>query len=151
MIKVYLAGPIASLDLNKANAWRVEMAKHLAAAGITAYNPLRHKIQYLPQTGPVGHDTEHYVDHPLVTADAITARDRNDVITSDLLIANFLGYEGKPTGTAVEFGWADMATVPILVIARPDFVMHPMLESLTDFRCDSLPQAVEVARAILLP
>lgn len=151
MIKVYLAGPIASLDLNEANGWRIEMAKHLAAAGITAYNPLRHKIQYLPQTGPVGHDTEHYVDHPLVMADAITARDRNDVITSDLMIANFLNYEGKPTGTAVEFGWADMANVPILVIANPDFTMHPMLESLTDFRCDSLPQAVEVARAVLLP
>ena len=151
MIKVYLAGPIASLDLKEANGWRIEMAKHLAAAGITAFNPLRHKIQYLPQSGPVGHDTEHYVDHPLVTADAITARDRNDVITSQLLIANFLGYEGKPTETAVEFGWADMARVPILLIIEKGKSLHPMFDSLADFKCDSMPQAVEVARAILLP
>ena len=149
MLKVYLAGPIASLDLKEANGWRIEMAKHLAAAGITAYNPLRHKIQYLPQSGAVGHDTEHYTDHPLVTADAITARDRNDVVTSDLMIVNFLGYEGKPTGTAVEYGWADSASVPILTIH--DSELHPMLHSLTDFHCNSLAQAVEVTRAVLLP
>lgn len=150
-MQVYMAGPIASQTLSAANGWREQLAKQLANVGILAFNPLRGKQQFLPQLGPVGHDTERYSDHPLVTAKAITARDRNDVITSDLIVVNFLNYEGKTTGTAIEFGWADSARVPILVIIEPDKVLHPMLESLMDFRVESLEQAVEVICAVLLP
>ncbi len=150
-MKVYLAGPIASQTLAQANGWREALALRLADVGITAYNPLRGKQQFLPQYGPVGHDTEHYVEHPLVRARAITARDRNDVTTADLMVVNFLGYEGKSTGTAVEFGWADSARIPVLVIIEPGQALHPMLESIMDFRVDSLEQALEVICAVLLP
>ena len=151
--KVYLAGPIASRDLEGATTWRYQ-AKHLLAENcIDGYSPLRGKEDLIPQRGLIGSNTDDYIPDPLTSAKGITARDRYDVQSADLVIANLLDMVEKPTGTAIEFGWADSWGVPVIMIIEPEgsLVEHPMLSDIAGFRVESVEAACALAAQILLP
>lgn len=151
--KCYLAGPIASRDLKGATTWRAQAQGLLAEYGIEGYSPLRGKENLIPQTGPIGSNTEDYVPDPLTGAKGITRRDRYDVRTADLMIANLLDMTDKPTGTAIEFGWADAFNVPVIMIIEPEgsLAEHPMLSEIAGFRVETVEEACELAASILLP
>jgi len=154
--KVYLAGPIASVDLTGATGWRNEattMLKSLSGGCIQAYSPLRGKTQYLPQTGKIGSTVIDYVEHPLTLDQGITGRDRYDVESSDIMIAHLLGATEKLMGTAVEFGWADIFRIPIIMIIEPEgsLVDHPILRDIASFRVESVDEACYLAKTILFP
>lgn len=154
MPRVYLAGPIASKDWDGANSWRRRVRKTLSQHQIVCVSPLRGKREYFPTNGTaITHQTDNYVDHPLTRAAGITGRDRHDIRTVDLMIANLLGATEKVCGTAIEFGWADAWRVPIiLVMEREGSVAdHPMLRQIAEFHVETLDEACDLARMILLP
>lgn len=152
-MKVYLAGPIASRDLEGATAWRHTAKRLLALWGIQGFSPLRGKENLIPQRGLIGSNTEDYIPGPLTTTKGITRRDRYDVQSSDLVIANLLGMTDKPTGTAIEFGWADAYGVPVIMVIEPSgsLAEHPMLEEIASYRVESVEDACVLAAQILLP
>ena len=151
--KVYLAGPISSVDLAGATGWRDEAKRALDDLGIDAYSPLRHKEGLIPQNGLIGADVALYERHPLTSAQGITARDRYDVQSSDLMIANLLGCTEKTSGTAVEFGWADAFGVPVIMVIEDEgsIAEHPMLSTIAGFRVSNMHFACVLAAQILLP
>ena len=152
-MKVYLAGPIASRDLEGATTWRYAAKHRLADYGLQGFSPLRGKEDLIPQRGLIGSNTDDYIPDPLTNAKGITARDRYDVQSADLMIANLLDMGEKPTGTAIEFGWADAWGVPVIMIieATGSLVEHPMLDTIASFRVETVEEACALAASILLP
>lgn len=148
MVKVYLAGPITGLTYDQGQDWREHATKAFSEYGILAYSPLRAK-QYLRTEGVLGGS---YESNPLSTAKGITTRDRNDVLTCDLVLVNFLGADRISMGTCVEFGWADAFRKPLVMAIEPDNPhTHPMLEQIAGFRVPTLDEAIYISRRILLP
>lgn len=153
---VYLAGPITGLTYDGCTDWRDHASKELAAQGITCYSPMRAK-EYLRSEGRL---IGSYEDHPTATAKGITARDRFDVQTCDLVLMNLLGAERVSIGTMIEVGWADAWRKPIvLAIEKPKWFVflrkknihdHPMLSEIASFVVHSLAEAIDTTRAILL-
>lgn len=129
MKRVYLCGPIAGLTATDAKlGWRQIIASMLSP-DIHAVSPMRaepdtasgEKLSYRP---------EAYASHPMLTADAITARDRFDVMRCDMVVANLTG--GKISmGSMIELGWADAYRKPVVAILTPEDVhWHVMVQSI---------------------
>lgn len=148
--KVYLAGPISGLTYDEGQDWRDYTIKKFnqESPSIIGYSPLRAK-QYLRDYGVL----EQSYEHPMSTDKGITARDRNDVKTSDVVIFNFLGASRVSIGTCIELGWADAYRVPsVLVIDRKNNPHdYPMIREFCGWRTDNLDQAVDIVKRILLP
>jgi len=153
MYKVYLAGPIIPVDLETAMGWRRRARQLLELSGISAYSPIRGTVNLLPNVGRIGSDITKYQKHPLTTASGMTARDRYDVQSSDLIIANLLNATEKTCGTAIEFGWADAFGVPVIMVIEPSgsLAEHPMLSAIAEFRVSNMDDACVLTAQILLP
>ena len=151
--KVYLAGPITNVDLGEATDWRAKAKAQLALSGIDAYSPLRYKEGLLPPQGLIGCDVDLYDCHPLTSARGITARDRYDVKSADLMIANLLDMTISSIGTAIEFGQADIIGTPVILIIEPSgsIMDHPILDTIAGFRVETVEAACALAAQILLP
>lgn len=108
---VYLCGPISFLEYEEANDWREYATGYLESFGIKARSPLRGK-DFLKEMGVIG--ISEYDDHPLATDRGIIARDRFDVRTSDLMLANLLGADKSSIGSPAEFAWADAFGTPVV-------------------------------------
>ena len=153
---IYLAGPITGLTHDEARyGWRTDFANLLRDMDldhISCASPMRGK-GFLKDHGVLSSGND-YPQHVMSTAPAITSRDRNDVKTSNLVVACFLESKNKPSlGTAVEYGWADAFRVPVLTIGPRDEinVRHLMLEHLTGWHAATLEEAALVAVHILTP
>jgi hypothetical protein len=157
---VYLAGPITGLTYAGADDWRQYAEKELASWGIESLNPLRGK-QYLADLGilkdaVVNGETHPYLgrdEWPLSMPAGITQRDRNDVKSSGLVLANFEGWTPEtPTsiGTIIEIAWADIFRTPVVVVSPKDSVYrHAMLERIVGFNVETLEAALDIIPAIL--
>lgn len=133
MKTVYLAGPIVNLDYNAATFWRNYSVEVLEDVGIRGLSPMRAKM-FLKDV--VSIDALASIDHPLSTDDGITSRDRNDVMSCDIVLANFLQATNKAScGTPIEFGWADAWRKPIVMVIEPSGnpFDHPMMRSIASF------------------
>lgn len=160
--KVYLAGPITGLTYGESTDWRVYAKQKLSqrvvetsqqregvATGIHGYSPMRGK-DYLHEVGRI--TNKPYDDYVLSTGRGITERDRWDVRTADIVLANFLGAEAISVGTVIELGWADAFRTPVAVAMEKGNVHeHAILDELYGWRSDSLDEAIEVVKAVLLP
>lgn len=150
MFRVYLAGTISGLSYNAAaGGWRREFNRMISPE-IKCYSPMRAK-EFLADKGKL---FGAYEEHPLATESGIVARDRNDVMTCDVMVACFLESQGNfSLGTAIEFGWADAGQKPIIMVAREGdpHREHPMLRRLAGYIVDDLPSAVAITQHILLP
>lgn len=149
MKKIYLAGPISGLTYDGAQDWRVAFQKDIDSR-IACYSPLRGK-EFLKMRGPL---EGSYQEWPLSTDQGITARDRNDCTTADLVIFNLLGAKKRVSiGTMIELGWADANRVPAILIMEKEGNVHehPMVRMTTQFRVDNIPDAILLAETILLP
>jgi nucleoside 2-deoxyribosyltransferase len=146
--EVYLAGPIAGLTAGTAVTWRSFMTRRLADYGIGVRDPLRDTpldmaseelLTPLPKAADV-----------LGTPRAIVARDRFDVKSADVVVANLLEASRVSIGTMVELGWASNEGKPIVVIMKPDNIhAHPFIDVLADYIVTDLYEAVSVVRSIL--
>ena len=154
MKKIYLAGPISGLTFDGAQDWRdyftYEMAKLADPRDIACYSPLRGK-EYLKMRGPL---EGSYEEFPMSSDKGITTRDRDDCMGADLVVFNLLGATQRVSiGTMIEFGWADAARVPAVVVMEKEGNVHeyPMIREIAGFRLDNLADAVKLSRILLLP
>lgn len=84
----------------------------------------------------------------------ITTRDRWDATRCDLLLVNLIGATTVSIGTVLEIAWADLSRTPIVCAIEPDGNNphhHGMLNDIIGFRVPTLTEAVDIAKAILLP
>lgn len=147
--KIYLAGPISGLTYESAAlGWREQIRTLLPEFDL--FCPMRAK-EFLAGEGIL---QGAYAFNPMSSENGILGRDRNDVFTSDLVIANFLEDEGNMSlGTAMEFGWADAWRKPVIMIAEQDNVhrKHPMLRGSSVYVVETLDEAAILAKHLLLP
>jgi nucleoside 2-deoxyribosyltransferase len=146
--KVYLAGPISGLTYGGAENWRIQFSAAVDQR-IACFSPLRSK-DFLTQHGVI---EGSYPYNPLSTDQGITARDRNDCTTADLVLFNLLGADRISVGTMIELGWADANRIPAVLVMEPNGNPHdhPMVRQTTQFRVDNLGDAVKLVNTILLP
>lgn len=143
----YLAGPIAGLTHDGATDWR-ERAAELLAPEVVALSPMRGKA-YLKHAGVIGNAP--YLQ-PLSSDRGIVARDRFDVRRADLVIANLAGARAVSIGSCVEFGWADAFGTPVLLVLNAgELHDHPFLRQLAGWTVQTVEDACELAKVILLP
>jgi nucleoside 2-deoxyribosyltransferase len=147
MKKIYLAGPISGLTYEGAQDWRDYFTSTIDQQ-IACFSPLRGK-EYLAMRGPL---EGSYDEFPLSTDRGITTRDRNDCMGADLVVFNMLGAKRVSIGTMVEFGWADAARVPSILIIEKEGNIHnyPMIREIAGFRVDNLQDAIAIAEIVLL-
>lgn len=144
---VYLAGPIKGLTYTDATEWREYAKQYLQKYGIITVSPMRFKT-YLSTENKMPDSVEQL---PLSSEKGITTRDRNDVLTSDLVLANFLGAVVASCGTPIEFGWADAWRKPIVMVMEKTHnpFDHGMMRSLAGFRVETLNEGLMIVRALL--
>ena len=152
--KVYLAGSIRGLNYNEATEWREKVKIELSKYGIDGYSPMRAK-SYLKPINDVGVDRlkDSYAEHPLSTMKAIVCRDFLDCTKSNLIIVYLKGAKEVSMGTIMEIAWAYQARVPIVLVMEKagNIHEHGMITQCCDFRVETLDEAIEIVKAILLP
>ena len=146
--KVYLAGPIAGLTYDEGQDWRAYAQAVLGGAYINGFSPLRGKA-FLRDSGKIG--TEGF-KHALATDKGIMKRDSNDVKTSAAILVNFTEAKTISRGTDMELAMAYILQVPVVVACPEDsFVLnHPMVRACIDYRVDTLDEALDIVKTIVL-
>jgi nucleoside 2-deoxyribosyltransferase len=145
MYHVYLAGPIKGLAYEDSVFWRDVIKAVLFDTPIKTLSPMRDK-EFL--TGQVINAA--YPESPLGSAEAITARDRYDVMRSDVILVNLWGAKEVSIGTVMEIAWADMLRKPVvLVIDKGNVHNHPMLLECCPFVAEDLDTSVKLVKSIL--
>lgn len=137
-MKVYLAGPITRLDYKGAVEWRDYAIQKLFP--IRGMSPMRGK-EYLSNVLSV-----------LSSDRGIMTRDRNDATTCDVLLVNFLGATRVSIGTVMEIAWADGRRIPIVCAMEKTGNVHDhgMVKEAIGFRVETLDEAIQITRSILL-
>lgn len=150
---IYLAGPITNLTHDAARyGWRTEFVKHMEPyEHIYCRSPMRGK-DMLKDFGVLSSGAG-YPDNAMTTPEGITARDRNDVRTSDAMIACFLESKGLSGGTFIEYGWADAYRVPVLGVGPADDpnLKHLMAQAILGWRVETLEEAAIIMGHLLTP
>lgn len=158
--RVYLCGPISGLTADGAREWR-GAAEHLLkhkfdtelygrrmAVGdrpVTVLSPMRFKSKLPAGALP----PEGFNDlGPLYTNRGIFGRDRNDVRTSDVILAYFAGAERVSIGSVMELGWADAWNIPVVAVLDP-LHDHVFVKQVATALCKDLDEAVESVLSIL--
>jgi nucleoside 2-deoxyribosyltransferase len=150
---VYLAGPITGLTYDGASDWRDYAKKRFDALGIEAFSPMRAK-HYLKDVGVLQGSGQNYKGlSPLSENKGITTRDRMDCTRRDLVLANLLGAKKVSAGTCIEFGWADAARRPVVLVMEKEGNPHEhgMVLEIGGYRVEDLDQAIDLTASILLP
>lgn len=147
MKSVYLAGPITGLSYNGCTDWREYADSKLKEWGFFGISPLRGK-NYLSLEKNI---LDQYEKIVLSTQKGITTRDRFDVNSCDVMLANLLGAQKVSVGTMIEYGWADAVRKPIITVIEKEGNIHDhsMLREITGYRVESLEEGLLVAKAIL--
>lgn len=128
MKRVYLCGPIAGLTSVQAKGgWRAELS-YLLSPDIFPVSPMRAEPEH--ESGLISGRPEAYMNDPMLTAAAITHRDRLDVMRCDLVVADLRG-QLVSKGSMIELGWADAYRKPIVAILTPeDCHWHVMVNTI---------------------
>lgn len=146
---VYLAGAIAGLCFKGATSWREYAKEELAKSGIVGRSPMRAK-EYLSDVTRFSKDCRDYAGNALSSTKGITTRDRFDVMTSDVILVNFLGTTTPSIGTSIELGWADAFRKPVVMAIEPDNVHdHAIVKEIAGYQVPTLDEALAIVKAIL--
>ena len=146
--KVYLAGTIGGLSYKEANDWRVTATKELGWHGIIGASPMRWK-EWLNDEDQLHH--LGYEKNVMSTQKGIISRDRFDVLNCDVLMCNLELGERISIGTVMEIAWANYLHKPVIAIMKEGNPHeHAMLNQAIDFRVDTVQEAIDVAKRILL-
>jgi len=148
--RVYLAGPIQGLTYDEASLWRETCIGVLDEAGIDGLSPMRNKEML--RRGRTTIETDNYDEgQSFLSPAGVTARDRLDVRRSDIIIMNMIGAVGGNVGSMIELGWADAWNKPVVLVAELDHYTrrHPMADTLTAFKVESIEDAVDLVIGIL--
>ena len=149
MKKVYLAGPIAGVEYCGCNDWREYAIRELAKDNILGISPMRYKGKFSSEE--VMRDSEG--GNVMTTGRGIITRDRYDVSSCDILLANLLGARKVSIGTVIEYGWADMMRKPIITVVESEGNPHDhnFIQQMSGFRVKTLEEGLFIAKAILNP
>ena len=143
-LKVYLAGPISGLTYPQAATWREYFTNELEDC-CEVISPLRGKELLFNDDEILG--TEYA--NVRLTSNAITTRDRFDVMRADLIVVNFLGINQVSIGTVLEIGWADMLRKPVLVImGKGNIHQHGMIKEIAGWVVDDYSLAIKIIRVM---
>ena len=152
--QVYMAGPITGLDYDDAaKGWRATFPNMLNHH-IHAFSPMRGKNHLEGLANKITDREKDYPFNAISTASAIVARDHNDVMTCDAMVANFLGAPRASLGTAIEFGWAHAYRKPIIMIIEEDadnVHNHLMLTDIAGYRVHTLEDAAIIVNHLFTP
>lgn len=138
---IYLAGPISGISPEAATNWREYVAKRVGAE-VSVLDPTRDTPDYaLPVSGDRDPESELARGrHGRITV----ARDRMDVMSCDIVLANLLGSNQVSIGTVGEIFWADLLRKPVLIV-REVFGNphdHDMLNAIAAAVYSSLEEAI---------
>lgn len=150
---VYLAGPITGLSYKGSVEWRNEVIKDLAAAGITGISPMRCKY-YLERLSEIsGHGREYVHMSPLSGPRGVVTRDFFDVRRADVILVNLHGADRVSIGTMFELAWAFERRTPIVCVAEKQNHPHDhmFVWEAIGYRVETMAEAVDIVKAILLP
>jgi len=151
MPKVYLAGPITDLSYDDARkGWRLEAWDKFAKLGVDAASPMRGK-DCLKDAKSLHRQTADYEKQTITSPQGITGRDRNDVKTCDVMLANFLGAKQASIGTAIEFGWADAWRIPIVLVMEDEGNPHDhlMITTMATYRVNNLDDGIKLVNLLV--
>ncbi len=147
-MKVYLAGPITGISWGEATDWREGVADKLAEYDIEGFSPLRGK-EYLAHEIKID---PWYVDRPMSNPKGLVTRDRYDVSSSHIVIANFLGAKTVSIGTCMEIAWADAERIPVITVMEKDNIhVHAFIQELSGYIVPDLDEAVNITVRMLTP
>jgi nucleoside 2-deoxyribosyltransferase len=144
--KIYLCGPISGLTLTEANARRLEFMELFPSDLVRLVDPLRGKYRADDgkPIGSSGFSRNGFNDKSIVK------RDRNDVLTCDLVLADFRNSKKVSIGSMVEFGWADAMGIPIItVMDEGDFHDHAFVHQLSTHVVDDPEDAAYLSLLLL--
>jgi nucleoside 2-deoxyribosyltransferase len=153
-MRVYLAGSITGLTVDKALGWRQIAKEKLKEHGIDAYSPMRGKSDIASANETILIDSESKKGGPESTNKAIMTRDFIDCVRADAILANLSDIPNIISGgTCMEFGFAYARQIPIIAIVQADsyYMRHPMMYEAINYRVDTLDQGIEVVLSLLLP
>ena len=145
---VYLAGPILNCTGPEANDWRRYVSDRLSPHGITGISPLRCE----PLIGEKY--VANYPDPKFGTAKAISAKNKYDVATCDLVFAYMPMIPGKrdSIGTILEIGWASSQqhSKPVILVTDDEFIInHPVMAACNGWCLPTLDDGLDVAVGLL--
>lgn len=141
---IYLAGPIAGMNFDEANKWRVEVQSKLHK-GIVGVNPLRCEPL-------MGESYQINMDKMWSIPGAISTKNWLDTESCDLVLA-YLPKEfndRRPSvGTIIEIGWAIGLRKPLIIISDdPAITKHPLITRNAGWVLDNLDDAVRVIHGL---
>lgn len=136
--RVYLAGPIGPGGSESNGPWRLAARQYLEDKGLNVVEPLEASMYDI-----------YDVNNPNEIAKILTERDRRFSMTSDYLLANFLGAEARSMGTCIELGWASAAhTTIVTVMDEENPHRHPIVESVSSYIVDNLLQGCKIIASL---
>lgn len=146
--EVYLAGPMCQQTLAEANVWRLYVEGELIRYEVKCRNPFRSKERFFQNGEKIG---LNYDRTPLQLSDKyVLFRDRNDVLSSDLVFVNFLTAKEVSIGTVTEIAWGTLLRKPVVIVSEPDNIhMHPMIRESTAYIVPTLDDGIEVTLEVL--
>lgn len=134
--KLYLAGPMTGLTLEESAEWRIAAADRLEPL-YECFSPLRGKSYLKGQT--------HKSDGPERAGGdkGIFRRDRWDVRTSDVVLANFVGSTSISIGTLFEIAWANALEKFVIVVMEPtNLHQHAFVRQAASIVVSNMDEAV---------
>jgi nucleoside 2-deoxyribosyltransferase len=140
--KVYLCGPITGTTYEESvEGWRARSITYFNNHGVEALSPMRGKF-YLKGLAAM---PDEYKAEALSSSKGIVGRDRNDVRTCDVMLANLIGAPRVSIGSMVEYGWADAYRKPIVTILGADdpWHNHSFIRELSTYITDDLEDALD--------
>ena len=143
---VYLAGPILGCTAGEANDWRRYVDDRIRDHNIIGISPLRCE----PLIGE--RYTAQYADNRFGTPRAIAAKNKFDVMNSDITLAYLPATMAAniSLGTVGEIFWADMAGKQVILVSdHPKIISHPVIDAAVDWKLDTLDEAVDVIIGVL--
>jgi len=153
MKTVYLSGPITGCSFEGCYDWRHYVADQLADSSIHTLSPLRgYEDDLKDQTSITGkHKELKNHKNPLLTAQAINARDLHDCMTCDAMLVNVLDATKVSVGTIIEIGWVSFQNKPIILVGCEGEEMydHIMVQENCQFKTDELGEAIYLLSSIL--
>ena len=147
---VYLSGQISGLTYGDAQSWRDFAIAYLADRGIKGISPLRGEKAH-DGAGLISTHGRDYAKSPLLTAKAITDRDRFDATRCDVMLVNLIGMTRVSIGTMIEIGWADAHRIPIvLAVPEGDHLHdHLMVNEIASVQAHTLEDALDCVAVLL--
>ncbi len=143
---IYLVGPIGECSVGEANDWRHEVMS-LLPKGIVGVSPLRCEPL-------IGEKYEVVYDDPRFgTANAIAAKNEYDTRNCDMVLAfmpKFLNERRPSYGSTIELAWAHMLGKQVILVSDDEYLMrHPLINAVTNWRLETLSEAMEVIEGVL--